>query len=248
MNNEIPKIIHYCWFGNGEYSHLVQKCIESWKKVLPDYQFYLWNENNFDVYSLNYTKEAYEEKKYAFVADYVRLYALYEHGGIYLDTDMEVIKPIDKFLNESSFVGFGADDCLDVGIIGSTKGNVYIGELKNKIENMNLKNSNGEMNQTIIGMLNELMIKEGFTLNNTIQFNENITIYPTDVFCPKQFYSFHSNINSETCTIHHYDGSWLTKKQRRKNFYMKLLKSTKKEYIKYFGEESFIKIKGILKK
>ena len=102
----IPKIIHYCWFGRGEMPKLIKKCIKSWKKFCPDYKIMLWNEDSFDINSTIWTKQAYEAKKYAFVADYVRLYALYNHGGIYLDTDQQLIKKIDCFTEHKAFMGF----------------------------------------------------------------------------------------------------------------------------------------------
>ena len=101
----IPKKIHYCWFGRGQMPELAIKCLASWKKNLPDYEVIEWNEDNFDINSNRYVKEAYESKKYAFVTDYVRLYVLYNHGGIYMDTDVEVLKPLDVFLVNRAFTG-----------------------------------------------------------------------------------------------------------------------------------------------
>ena len=106
MDIRIPKVIHYCWFGRGKLPKLAKKCIKSWKKYLPDYKIIEWNEDNFDINSNQYVREAYEAKKYAFVSDYVRLYALYNYGGIYMDTDVEVIKSLDEFLIHEAFSGF----------------------------------------------------------------------------------------------------------------------------------------------
>ena len=102
----IPKIIHYCWFGRGPMPPMALKCIESWHRFMPDYEYKLWNEDNFDVNSVPYVKEAYEARKFAFVTDYVRLYALYTEGGIYMDTDVEVLKPYDDLLGLSGFTGY----------------------------------------------------------------------------------------------------------------------------------------------
>ena len=110
--SKIPKIIHYCWFGRGEKPEIVKRCINSWKENLKDYEIIEWNENNFDININNYVKEAYENKKYAFVSDYVRVYALYNMGGIYFDTDVEVFKSLDEFLQEDSFWGFEEKDYI----------------------------------------------------------------------------------------------------------------------------------------
>ena len=115
----IPKIIHYCWFGKNEYPPIMKKCLKSWKKNCPDYQFVLWNEDTFDINSSEWTRRAYETKKYAFVADYVRLKAIKEYGGIYLDIDQELIKPLDKFLTHRAFLGFMREDSVSMGIIGA---------------------------------------------------------------------------------------------------------------------------------
>lgn len=105
----IPKIIHYCWFGRGPLPELAQKCIASWKKYLPDYEIKEWNEDNFDVNIIPYTAEAYQAKKYAFVSDYARFWILYQYGGIYFDTDVEVIRPMDDIISKGNFMGFETD-------------------------------------------------------------------------------------------------------------------------------------------
>ena len=115
----IPKIIHFCWFGNNPKTELAEKCIASWKKFLPDYELKEWNESNFDIDQHPFTREAYQAKKYAFVTDYVRLFVLKEYGGIYMDTDVEVIKNLDCFLQHNAFSGFETSEYVQTGIIGS---------------------------------------------------------------------------------------------------------------------------------
>ena len=107
----IPKIIHYCWFGGKPFPSAVQKCIDSWKKYLPDYEIREWNETNYDLDKCKFAKEAYDQKKWAFVTDFVRLDVVYQYGGIYFDTDVEVIKSFDDLLNNKAFLGFD-DDCM----------------------------------------------------------------------------------------------------------------------------------------
>ena len=126
MNQTIPKIIHYCWFGNNPKPELVERCISSWKRYCPDYEIVEWNEASFDVHSNLFTEEAYQARKWAFVSDYVRGYALLRYGGIYLDTDMELLKPLDSLLNCTFFAGFEARDSVAAGIIGSIRDNDVI--------------------------------------------------------------------------------------------------------------------------
>src|SRR4051794_6708390 len=118
---KIPKIIHYCWFGRGDYSDLVMKCMKSWKAYLPDYKIVLWNEDNFDVNMNDFVRQAYEQRKYAFVSDYVRLYALYQSGGIYMDSDVEVVKSIDEFLHHRAFLGYEKTELLQTGVMAAEK-------------------------------------------------------------------------------------------------------------------------------
>lgn len=115
----IPKIIHYCWFGQGEMPERDRKCMESWKLFLSDYEFKLWNEDNFDIHATKFTRQAYEKRKFAFVADYARLCALEQYGGLYLDTDVEVLKNLDEFLKYDSFIGFEEDEILHFGTVGA---------------------------------------------------------------------------------------------------------------------------------
>ena len=123
----IPKIIHYCWFGGGPISAESQKCMESWKKYCPDYKIMAWNEQNFDISTNRYAQQAYEAKKYAFVSDYVRLAVLYEYGGIYLDTDVELVRPLDELLELPGFMGFQTNNEVATGLgFGARKGNSVV--------------------------------------------------------------------------------------------------------------------------
>ena len=130
----IPKKIHYIWVGGNPLTPLAEKCIESWKKYCPDYEIVRWDESNFDVNQNQYCKEAYENKKWAFVSDYIRLKVLYEEGGIYMDTDVEVVKPLDKFLSNPAFSGFENDTMIPTGIIASEKNNPWVDKLLKKYD------------------------------------------------------------------------------------------------------------------
>ena len=136
MEKKIPKIIHYVWFGNQPLSDLATKCIKSWEKFAPDFQLMRWDESSFDISSNRYVMEAYQSKKWAFVSDYVRLYALYHHGGIYMDTDVELIKPIDHFLIHNAFSGFEQTDTIPTAIMGSIVEHPWIKYLLSTMTNV----------------------------------------------------------------------------------------------------------------
>ena len=136
----IPKIIHYCWFGKGEKSKLAKKCIESWKKYCPDFKIIEWSEDNFDVNLIDYTRFTHKNKLYAYLSDYVRLWAIFNHGGIYFDTDVELIKPLDDLLVLSGYLGFESDEFINTGIgFGAEKNNPEIFLMKSKYEDFSFE-------------------------------------------------------------------------------------------------------------
>ena len=213
MKNKISKTIHYCWFGKNPEPALMKQCIESWKKYLPDYKLMLWNEENFDIESNLFVKQAYESKKWAFVSDYVRFYALYYYGGIYMDTDVEVLKSLNPFLKHSAFTGFENETLIPTGIIGSQKGHVWAGEILHFYENISFIDDNGNLrvqpNTAVITKLTKE--KYNFIDKNSFQKLENgIVIYPKDYFCPKNYYDGKIELTENTYTIHHFSGSWHT--------------------------------------
>ena len=189
----IPKVIHYCWFGHNPLPKLAQKCINSWKKYLPDYEIKEWNEDNFDLELYPYAKEAYESKKYAFVTDVVRLYALYHEGGIYMDTDVSVHKPLDEFLNEPAFSGFERENYPVCATMGAIKGNPIIKEMLDYYNDRDFE----ELTNTKI--MSNILAEHGIDrMKNEIQKIEDFTIYPQEYFNDENGY-----------TKHHMDGSWL---------------------------------------
>lgn len=206
----IPKIIHYCWFGKGKMPKLSKKYIETWKKNLPEYEIIQWDETSFNVSSIDYTKEAYEAKKYAFVSDYVRLYALYNYGGIYFDTDVEVVKPIEKFLSNKAFVSF-EDSNIGTAVIGSVKNGELILTFLNYYNNRHFKQLNGLYDDTPnTHVLKRLLEKMGLNVNNKFQnISDVISIYPSEYFSAKSFKSGKYLITENTYCIHHFSCSWL---------------------------------------
>ncbi len=206
----IPKIIHYCWFGRGQKPELAVKCIESWKKFLPDYLIKEWNEDNFNLDISPYVREAYDNKKYAFVSDVARLYALYTEGGIYMDTDVEVLKPLDCFLNHHAFSGFENNHCVPTGIMASEKNGVWAKENLEYYNNRHFVKSGGVWDTTTnVTIITNYMLKKGLDPVNKYQdFPGLITMYPSDYFCPKDHGTGKIHLTENTYTIHHYSGSW----------------------------------------
>jgi hypothetical protein len=206
----IPKIIHYCWFGKGEMPALYTKCIKSWEKVLPEYIIMRWDENSFDINCNQYVKEAYENKKYAFVTDFVRLYALYNFGGIYLDTDVEVIKPLDRFLSNEAFSGFEKKDGVPTGIMASEKDNQVIKDLLSDYDNMRFVLEDGSLNLTTnVKTISDYFIKNGIKMNGKYQVVNGFHMYPQRYFCTNSILLiFNLKPRLNVYTIHHYGGGW----------------------------------------
>ena len=211
MNKKtIPKIIHYCWFGKNPLPKEAKKYIESWKKKCPDYEIIEWNENNFDINSNVYAKEAYEVKKWAFVSDYVRLYVLYNYGGIYLDTDVEVLKSFDFFLKYDAFLGFENQKHLTTGIMGCKKGYWLFNEFLSYYSNRHFVQKNGKYDMTPnVITITKICKKYGLVINNKLQNIKKLTIFPNEYFCPSGFETGKINVTNNTVVIHHFFGSWL---------------------------------------
>lgn len=208
----IPKIIHFVWFGGNPYSKLTLKCIESWKKYCPDYEIHEWNENNFNVDVCAYVKEAYEAKKWAFVSDYVRLYALVKEGGIYMDTDVEVLSSLDPFLKHQAFSGFENAEYVPTGIMGCEKGNPVFKELLDEYNNRHFIRLDGSMDLTTnVVTITNFFMKHGLSQNNSYQEINGFAIYPKNFFCPIEQETGELVLTEDTVTIHHFNGSWVDK-------------------------------------
>jgi hypothetical protein len=221
----IPKIIHYCWFGKNPKSELALKCIESWKRYCPDYEIIEWNEDNFDICYCDYVREAYEAKKWAFVSDVARLYALVNYGGIYMDTDVEVIKSLDRFLIHQGFSGFEDLENIPTGIMAAEKDHPMFRKLLEYYDDRPFV-VDGELDLTTnVTTITNMLQPEGFQPNNTYQEVAGIALYPYDYFCPRDIHTLKLVVTENTYTIHHFAGSWLPKEdverqnyKRRKNW------------------------------
>jgi hypothetical protein len=211
----IPKVIHYIWFGGRPLTQLAERCISSWKEYCPDYEIVRWDESNFDVAQNQYCKEAYEAKKWAFASDYTRLWVLVNEGGIYMDTDVQVIKPLDRFLGEEAFSGFEAEDRLPTGIMAAEKGQRFLGRLLHDYDHRTFTKEDGTYDLTTnVEAITNTCVAGGIQLNNCKQTVEGFTLYPSDYFCPKDPSDLSLHITENTYTIHHFDGSWQSSSER----------------------------------
>lgn len=208
----IPKVIHYCWFGRHPLPAMAKKCIKSWKKYLPDYEIKEWNEDNFDVNMIPYTQEAYQAKKYAFVSDYARFWIIYNFGGIYFDTDVEVIRSLKDIIDSGSFMGCQRDVpiAINPGLgIGAPSGLAIYKEMLGIYDKEHFINPDKIQNyKTIVHYTTDLFIKHGLSKKGgRIQRVDGVTIYPKEYFCPLDPL-LKMEKTRESRTIHHFDASW----------------------------------------
>ncbi|AHV95775.1 glycosyltransferase family 32 protein [Paenibacillus sabinae] len=210
-SEKIPKVVHYCWFGRGEKPGKLRKCIRSWHKHLPEYKFVEWNEDNFDVTVNRYVREAYERRKYAFVSDYARLQALYDHGGVYLDTDVEVIRPLDRFLELGAFSGFEDGHFLQSGTMGAVAGHPWIKELLDYYETRSFLLPDGSPDTTTnTAVISGICTRHGLELNGQYQVTANgVSFFPRTYFSPYDYINGGSYLTGDSYTIHHFAQSWL---------------------------------------
>lgn len=245
----IPKIIHYCWFGGKPLPPLAKKCIASWKKHCPDYEIRRWDESSFDIDLFPYTKEAYQAGKYAFVTDVVRLFAISKYGGVYMDTDVEVIKSLDRFLIHPAFSGFESETKVPTGIMASEKDGVWATRELAYYKDRHFLKEDGSLDLTTnVDIISGNLLETGFQFNNTYQEHQGIIVmYPKDYFCPKDISTGKIYITDNTCTIHHFDASWLSPcvKMKRKLFavlnrihpaLLPMLVKTKKKMMGFLGK------------
>lgn len=214
----IPKLIHYCWFGGRPKPKLVLKCIESWKKYCPDYEIIEWNESNFDVHANRYAREAYEQGMWAFVSDYARLEIIYAHGGIYLDTDVELLRPLDDLAEGyEGFMGFENPKQVATGLgFGAIAGHPLIGTMLADYRDIPFRL--GEKHFDTLpcpDRSTKQLVDRGLRLDNSEQVIDGIRILPSDYLCPQNFYTGKRIISPNTHSIHHYAATWLSPVAKR---------------------------------
>lgn len=241
MEKAIPKVIHYCWFGGNPMPELAQKCITSWRKYFPDYEIKEWNESNFDLNCCDYVREAYEEKKWAFVSDYARFWILYHEGGIYFDTDVEVIKPIDDILEQGAFLGCEKDEGVAPGL--GMAANPGLGVYKEILEAYNKRHfqrKNGALDMTtVVIFVSKILMAHGWNPKAGKQKICGVTVYPNDYFCPMDYKTGEIQLTENTRTIHHYAASWYGQTDKK-------IDEINKNCIKRFGVKTGSFVSGIL--
>jgi mannosyltransferase OCH1-like enzyme len=216
----IPKIIHYCWLSNDPFPELIQKCIESWKKILPDYEFILWDTNKFPLESNIWVKQAFETKKYAFAADYIRLHAIYNYGGIYLDGDIEVLKSFNALLHLPYFFGSEGDGIIEAGVFGAEKGTVWLSDCLKHYDKREFIKPDGTYDTWTLPRIMMESIQKKYTITeipdadvNSITYSvgDNLLMFPKDFFCAKNHGTGIIEKTKNTFCIHHFAMSWIPK-------------------------------------
>ena len=211
----IPKTIHFCWISGDPYPPIIDKCISSWKLVLPDYEFVLWDRAKVDLIKSAWLEQTIARKKYAFAADFIRIYALSHFGGIYLDADVELLSTFNPFLNHDMFIGREYNNDLEPAIFGAIAGHPWLTDLLEYYQNRSFLKKDGTQDmRPLPTIFNELASRRfGFKANGEIQLatNDGIAIYPCDYFSPKNIYFKRINKTSNTVAIHYFAGSWLRK-------------------------------------
>lgn len=222
----IPKIIHYCWLSGDPFPESIQRCIDSWKRILPDYEIVLWDTQRFNLSSSPWVKQAFESKKFAFAADYIRMYALYNYGGIYLDSDVEVLKPFDDLLDLPYFIGQeNTPSGIEAATIGSEKGWPVAKLMLDRYDRKNFKGKDGHLDMRSLPYMLRRCIEFNFQYNlisdkSQFNFNDNIiNVFPVDYFSPKAWNTGKITVTTNTYSIHHFAASWMShisKKRSRK--------------------------------
>ena len=240
MNEKIPKKIHYIWFGKGEKSPLIQECMENSKKYLDGWEIIEWTEDTYDIRSCPYAYEAYKHKKYAFASDYARFDILYQYGGVYIDTDVELLKTIpENMLNDHGFAGMENDANIASGLIfACVPGDPIVKEILEVYRAEHFELSNGDLNmKTVVSRVTEVFKRHGYQNREEEQIVDGFRIYPNDYFCAYDFVAREFHITDRTISVHRYAGTWAGFGGKLSRGIMDVLRKIlgKKIYVKLIG-------------
>ena len=253
----IPKKIHYCWFGGNPKPALAEKCIKSWKKYCPEYEIIEWNEDNYDHLKNDFMREAYEVKKWGFVPAYARLDIIYKYGGIYLDTDVEIVKPVDPLLEYRGFMGFESDNYLALGLgFGAEAGNEIIKALRDSYENRHFVNPDGSLNIIPSPQCDSAVLERmGVKRNGKLQEKDGFVFLPAEYLNPISLDTGKKRITGKTYSVHWYAGSWIPPEEKKENIkkQKKALRAERKgkrhDLVKrIIGAENYNKLKELVKR
>lgn len=255
----IPKTIHYCWFGRNPKPELAEKCIKSWKKYCPNYEIIEWNEDNYDLSSAPlYVRQAYEAKKWAFVTDYVRLHVVYDQGGIYLDTDVELIKSLDSLLCHQAYFGFEDGVHIATGLgFGAVSKHPILKEIMDDYEGIPFLLVDGSFDtETCPSRNTKIVLRHGLRQDDSMQILEgDILILPSMYLCPLSYETGKRRFSTKTVSIHWFDASWRSAEE--KHYQKERIKRERKDairhlpnrlLIKLLGQEHYEKVKKVLKR
>ena len=235
----IPKTIHYCWFGKGEKSRLILRCIESWRQLCPDYEIIEWNESNFDINVCPYVRGAYDAGMWAYVSDYARFHILNKHGGIYLDTDVELLKPLDDLLENDAFAGFASDKIIATGLIFACHSENWLcREILESYEGEEFINAAPDKILAIGRRVTAILQRHGLKLNGQKQCIDGVTVYPKVYFNPTDG-DMRAKPDERAYSVHHYAATWFPKKKRILNSIRRFIGT--KNMKKYYNIKSKIK-------
>ena len=204
---QIEKKIHYCWFGGTDIPKHLQEYVDTWKKYCPDYEIIRWDESNYDISKNKFMKKAYEERKWAFVPDYARLDIIYQHGGFYLDTDVELIKSLDCLRGYEMYLGFDGPDTIGMGVgFGARKGHRLLRKMMDIYDEMTFEADNMVSSNVI---LTDILKTEGILINNEYQQKDDFVVFPSEVLTPFSYDGLGCGVTDKSISIHHNEGSWI---------------------------------------
>jgi hypothetical protein len=252
----IPKTIHYCWFGRNPIPELELKCIKSWSKHFPDHKIQMWNEDNFDINEAVFVKQAYETKHYAFVSDYVRAKVLYEYGGIYLDTDVEILQSFESLLKEKDcFLGFETRTKLGTAVMGFTPKHDVLQSFLHYYNKNSFISRNGDVNTIAnVTVLTDILTRRGLLADGSAQNIDNIEVFTREFFYPKKISQDEFQISKQTVAVHRCSNSWMTDRERKRGsniLWIKIMRPVLRFYrgigLKIFGSKNIKNLEIMLR-